>query len=518
MNLTKIFFSSLLVLISISLASAAVTLNSPIDTANTSSPLINFNCSATSITGLANITLYGNWTGIWTANETKSVSGTSNTSVFTKAIPEGNFVWNCQQEDILGTKSLAPSNFTFDVDRTLPSISTVLINESYLCGTSSEVRVNCTATDSLTGVDNITINAQGPSVDQNYTASILSGNTYYSDIPITQTGIWNFTCFASDFAGNLANKTSSNFQTYYTTPDLTLYPSDITFSLNNPSENIPITISALIRNNGCQDANNFWVSFYDGDPSLGGFQIGTNKSISVPQRSNTSTNISWTTVIGPTNFFVIPDFNNSIVEGNETNNKANNTIEVTSWQDFYGNISSSKALGNSLIENMTLWLNESTSTGVIFIADKESIIHWNSLYAIGRDTSNNAVSNDFSDLDAVFNMTGFNDSISNKFTTDGSTPKATENFTIQSRIIPDVPIINSTNNTNFITGILWDASSDTDNQFDQTDKEKVVFATKINKDAQGAYGKYDYEITIPVRLRDQNTADTSEVYFYYELN
>jgi len=43
---------------------------------------INFNCSTTDNKELINITLYGNWTGTWHANQTKTISGTSNLTTF----------------------------------------------------------------------------------------------------------------------------------------------------------------------------------------------------------------------------------------------------------------------------------------------------------------------------------------------------------------------------------------------------------------------------------------------------
>ena len=115
-------------------------------------------------------------------------------------------------------------------------------------------------------------------------------------------------------------------------------------------------------------------------------------------------------------------------------------------------------------------------------------------------------------------MTGFNDSVSNIYTTDGNTPKSTEQFIVRANQINNVPVIFSTNNTNFITGILWDKTKDTDGKFGQEDKEDLVFASKINKNTQGKYGTYDYEIKIPVRLREYDKTDNIQVYLYYELN
>ena len=67
-----------------------VTLNSPIDNYNSSEPIIIFNCTASDDLNLTNVTLYGNWTGTWQANETNS-SGINDTDyLFTKTINPGS--------------------------------------------------------------------------------------------------------------------------------------------------------------------------------------------------------------------------------------------------------------------------------------------------------------------------------------------------------------------------------------------------------------------------------------------
>ena len=45
----------------------------------------------------------------------------------------------------------------------------------------------------------------------------------------------------------------------------------------------------------------------------------------------------------------------------------------------------------------------------------------------------------------------------------------------------------------------------------------LVFVAPSNKDTQGAYGIYDYEIRVPARLREYYTVDNSGVVFYVEM-
>jgi len=45
----------------------------------------------------------------------------------------------------------------------------------------------------------------------------------------------------------------------------------------------------------------------------------------------------------------------------------------------------------------------------------------------------------------------------------------------------NVPIVNSTINRNFVSGILWDSSDSVDEEFNSTEGEDIVFITKVNK-------------------------------------
>ncbi|RMD45311.1 hypothetical protein D6829_02600 [Candidatus Pacearchaeota archaeon] len=492
-----------------------VSLLEPAAWANISSQ-VQFNCSVSDLDGnLANVTLYGNWSGGWHANETKQVSGSSDYATFTKDLPEGYYKWTCKVFDNLSISKIA-SNRSFAVDKTSPQISSVQINESYVCG-QKYVRVNCTATDSMLGIESVTIRAFSPTGSSDHAASLLSGNTYFSDILIDKKGKWNFTCIANDSAKNSANKSTGNMFGYSQTADLVVSSDYIFFSNENPIEKEAIKINATVFNMGCSDSVVFLVGFFEGDPSLGA-QIGDNQSISILARSNKSVNVSWNAKIGPTDIFVFADVGQIVSEDNESDNKASRQINVNAWQEFYGRLSSNKILSNNESSKFDIWLNETITTGNIFASDIESDISWGFLQAIGKNVSGGEANSDFSEIDQILGMADFNDSVSNTFTSDGNTPLDTENFTVNGQKIAGVPIINSTNNSNFITGILWDSSDDSDGEFGTTDNEDLVFVTKINPNSPGKYGAYDYEIRIPAKLRSQNQSDSSNVYFYYELN
>ncbi len=486
----------------------------PVNHANISSIDSVFNCSATDLdSNLDSVTLYGNWSGGWHANETISISEGSSYGVFTKQIPEGNYIWNCLVFDNLSLSSFANNNFSFTIDRTPPNISSILVNETYVCGTSSYIRINCTAKDSLLEVSDVIIQAIKPNGIQNYSTQKIS-DSYYLDILANIDGVWNFNCIANDSAGNTANYTSGNFYVYSTLSDLYISSEMISFSDYNLVENEEVNISGNISNMGCGDASNFLVGFYNGDPDFGGIQIG-NKTVSAAGLANGSANLSWITEIGTSNIFVIADLNNSINEANESNNKANNTITLGSWQQFFGNVSLNKLISDSSLSNMSIWSNASRITGNIFMSNKGDNVNWNNLQALGKNKTSGNSSNDFSNADALLGMSNFSDSIYKIYTILGQV-KGTDNFTVFNNDILFVPIVNTTNNSNFITGILWDTTTDTNGYFDQSEKEPLVFITKVNMKKQGAYGAYDYEFKIPALLRSYNSTENC-VYLYYEL-
>jgi len=95
-----------------------VTLISPFNGINTQTQQIIFSCSAIDTDGfeeLKNITLYGNWAGGWHDNETKSLTGISNSTTFTKTLPYGDYVWNCLAYDNGSLSDFGDSNFTFTI-------------------------------------------------------------------------------------------------------------------------------------------------------------------------------------------------------------------------------------------------------------------------------------------------------------------------------------------------------------------------------------------------------------------
>ena len=92
-----------------------VTLISPADNSVDDDGTVVFNCSAEDDFNLVNMTLYGNWGGSWHANETKSLSGISDSVSFSKNLINGIYAWNCLAYDNASQSNWANSNWTINV-------------------------------------------------------------------------------------------------------------------------------------------------------------------------------------------------------------------------------------------------------------------------------------------------------------------------------------------------------------------------------------------------------------------
>ena len=341
-------------------------------------------------------------------------------------------------------------------------------------------------------------------ISNNFTAT-LSGNNYN----------WSVNC--SDNANNIGD--SSYF--VLTAPDLKINSSDISFSNNNPVEKEQIEINATIYNLGTANTtNNVTFRFFENDPYINGVQLGLDFNINVTAGSNVTVTINYTTKRGNFNIFAVVDppllQNGSVVELNESNNEASRQIFISAYNVYHGIISSTIVLDASQNLSVFSWVNVTALSGQVFAADSDSNIDFSNLLALSRNLTGNFTFNDFEELDLALNMTNLTDSINNTYTIDGGV-KNSANLTVYLQSIYNVPIINSTNNSNFITGILWDKSDEAgDGQYNGS--EDVLFITQINKNSPGAYGTYDYEIKVPSTLKQYmqpNVQDT--ITFYREL-
>lgn len=138
----SLVFSTLIVS---DIESPVVSLNSPIPYYNSTSQNIVFNCSAIGNITLSNITLYGNWTGSWLANQSIS-SGLNTTYTFNLTLNDGNYLWNCYACNIAGKCAFHNISRQFLIDSSGPLI-TLTSPENNTHSNSTFQELNFTVSD-----------------------------------------------------------------------------------------------------------------------------------------------------------------------------------------------------------------------------------------------------------------------------------------------------------------------------------------------------------------------------------
>ncbi|MCF7865839.1 FG-GAP-like repeat-containing protein [Candidatus Woesearchaeota archaeon] len=344
---------------------------------------------------------------------------------------------------------------------------------------------------------NVTNNSQ-----QNVTVNNLAGGYHY----------WNVTCI--DLANNSYTTNTQSF--YIVRPDLTINNSEIYFNNSDVRENETINITATIRNIGTSDANNFVTQIWANHPDNSGTQIGTDFHMNLTAGNYTNISVTYTVPLGTTQIYVLVDTptgsNGLVAEENESNNEEYKEITVESWHYAFGQTGDKLVVNDANNGTLFDWIKSNSSGSNLFAVDSDSVITWTQLQALGRDTSNNSQTGDFTELDIALGSENYTDNITTTFTNSG-TPIETTSYNIFGKTINNIPMQNSTNNTNFKTGILWDYS-DGGPQYSGT--QDVLFMSQIKDDLIGFNATYDYEIRIPAKLREY-TGATNTVDFYIEI-
>jgi len=288
------------------------------------------------------------------------------------------------------------------------------------------------------------------------------------------------------------------------------------FNNTFPSENETINITSVILNNGTSAATSVLVQFYNGECGTG-TQINGNVTFTViPPGQNKTANVTFVaSPVGAHNISVCVDPFDTIDELNETNNNLTVVLNVSSTQQFFGSLTGNVTLDNNLNDTEYDWA--AIDSGNVYFADIDADVNFNSLQALTRTTTGALATTDCSDADSNLGSLGFNDSVQALWCTDASTPSTTQSFTSFTNTITNVPVINSSNSSDFVTGILWDASDDSGGgQYDTTDNEDLVFVANINRNLNSPKGIVDYIARVPVLLRSYN-ASIDRVEFFVEL-
>jgi hypothetical protein len=185
------------------------TLNNPPDAnLNTTNHNILFNCSATDNIQLANISPYitNSTNESFSLNQTTAISGTSNSTVWTLNLADGNYTWNCLAYDGLGNTDWA-ANRTLQVlvtaENNNPNVTNLLTNNT-IYGINDTVLITAKVVDD-TAVYAVTSNITLP----NSTIIILPMT--YNPLISRYTGEFNITDLLGTYTARIiAEDTNGN--------------------------------------------------------------------------------------------------------------------------------------------------------------------------------------------------------------------------------------------------------------------------------------------------------------------
>ncbi|MEA2036016.1 MAG: CARDB domain-containing protein [Nanoarchaeota archaeon] len=301
--------------------------------------------------------------------------------------------------------------------------------------------------------------------DGNITVDITDNIANLSNTILDFVGIKNVTFIASDGYFDVNQSTLVNV-----TPKSDLYIDNIVFSPQYPKENEETNITVFVNNTGLPNTGNFNLSLLVNSV----YFDSTIMNIAGESSENFKfVKADWINQTGVNNITAIADYLDEVDETDETNNELSVNITVKQWYSIYGQSTSQIVLSDK--DNVSL-VNWSTNFGNIYATQASTVIDWANVGPL--------LSGDFATADYDLGLSG-DERISVLY--NGA---ATDTFDVYGNSVVTVPIINSTNNTNFKTGLMKDSSNN------------YIFATKINMDQDGMFGNYDYELRIPATLRD----------------
>jgi len=214
---------------SITIENIAVSLISPLNNTITNQNRT-FNCSATSLNNLSNVTLsIWNSSSILAYNKTNNISGTSNSSLFNYNFSyQDVYKWNCLFRNNINNYNSATSNFSIRYDITAPTLNiTSPLNNSW--NNSGKFNVSIDETGiciySLnSGTDNLTMNSLN--------------NISFGAVNSSLNGIQNVTFYCNDSAGNIKSSGGISFGIDLNKPAIDLISPTDSYSETSSSTSI----------------------------------------------------------------------------------------------------------------------------------------------------------------------------------------------------------------------------------------------------------------------------------------
>ncbi|WP_414837345.1 CARDB domain-containing protein [Candidatus Nanosalina sp. VS9-1] len=267
---------------------------------------------------------------------------------------------------------------------------------------------------------------------------------------------------------------------------------EVDFNRSQPVQGQETRFTANISNPGAENLTslfNFTERKFNGSQ----FQYTDSqaRNVTVENQSWKLVNFTFESKLGLYNYSIEADYLNEVNETNESNNFNSSDYQVSSYHIFYGGSELIYKLGTS--KTLKDWSLDMPS-GNLYYSDDEAVYSISDLRPLN-------LSGDLQEADEALSMSTHPDSIQEVYDKDGDgEADSTRCYTVLQEQLCDVPVANSTNSTNFVTGLLYDTADGTD--FNGT--QDLVFITEsYSEPRQGRYGVYAYESRIPSKLSNQ---------------
>ena len=341
----------------------------------------------------------------------------------------------------------------------------------------SGVDVYCEFIDNNTGSWSSPINMSYNSSNglYEYNKSFMNNGTFY----------FNVSCYNNQDYENISLE-----DTFLILDIAELQINSVSFSDNEYIATKNLTISVNVSNVGSKDSEDMNLelnlSMWNGTFNFDETKLSS--PFNLIGKSNRIINFSWIDKMGTYIFDFYIDNHNNVTEYNESNNDYSVNITTLAWNVFYGTYNYSIFLGDTDNTNFYNWSPKDDSINIYFSDVDSSYYPFNLEPITGTD---------FIEVDAALDIRGFNDSVKSLFDSDDNNiPDNTISVEIGGSLLNNIPIIESTEGSAFITGLLWDGADNSE----YTGNEDLIVLTLVNNSKVGKYGTYDYEIRIPGTL------------------
>ncbi len=204
-----------------STAPIVVSLDYPENNSVINSGLVDFNFTATDNFGLANCSLYADFTG-WAKNETVLNPANDTQTNITVNPPEGTYIWNILCYDNTANPDWYTYNYTVTIDETNPN-ATINQPGNDTWTTDNSPNINITLTDNLANPINYTFYLN----DTANKTGVLANNTPTNiTMDVLSDSLWLIIVEATDNASNSYNSSTLYLKIDSTAPIITLpvYP------------------------------------------------------------------------------------------------------------------------------------------------------------------------------------------------------------------------------------------------------------------------------------------------------